>query len=201
MIKNIKCKQMHNTLNKPIFRFRWEWIYNSGDTLPFVKLFYCPIEENEIFRYSLFSKDSIISYMFKDVPERHVDSLLSNNRQYKTMLYKLSPNGSIYFEGEIEIDHYDCIYSFYLVDDTGVIFDSFAKKTLIDSDVEYSVVKARNGRNKLIIENNESRRIVLQTIYKGREIYSLIAIGHKELYIDAGITDFKLKYLTDLIAF
>jgi len=201
VIKNMKCEITRNAHNKPIFRFNWEWIV-SGNSLPKLQILYRMVQEDEILQHSLFTRDSITSYMFRGMKEHTCKALIAVGENYGTRDCELRANGGIRDGCDIIIEQTGCVYFIYLVNEDGEIFNSFARKAASDAEVAYTGLKSMLGFGKkgaIRIESNGSKRVLLQTTSAGRKVYSLLPKGCNEYYIDPEIVDFKLIHLTNLI--
>lgn len=199
--KNIKCELTRNAHNKPIFRFKWEWIV-ADNSLPRLQILYRMVQEDEILKHSLFTRDAITSYMFWGMDEHTHSALIARGESYGTMECELRPNGTIFYEGEIGIEQTGCVYFFYLINENGAIFNSFARKATNDMEVSYTEPKSLLGLGKksmIRLEKVTSKRVLLQTTASGRTIYSLLPKGCTEYHIDPNVGDFKLIHLTNLI--
>jgi len=199
--KNINCELTRNAHNKPIFRFKWEWIVD-GNSFPRLQILYRMVQEDEILQHSLFTRDSITSYMFRGMGEHTHKALINAGGNYGTMECELRSNGTIFYEGEIGIEQTGCVYFFYLINSDGAIFHSFARKAGNDAEVSYTEPKTMLGFGKkgsIRIESDGSKRVLLQTSSAGRKVYSLLPKGCNEYYVDPEIIDFKLIHLTNLI--
>jgi len=203
MIKNFECKSLYNAQGEAVFNLKWEWVLNDSGILPSLSVLYRTIPEDEILENSLFDKDSVVLYMSKEISRNGIDNCIKNTARYKIKNYSLSPNGAIFFEKDLEIAEFDCIYFFCMLDASRNIFDRWVRKTVgsgkVDFEIKSPLFQLGRNRQRTISIKEESRRIILRTGSGGNFSYSLLPFGHQKYYIAQNMPNFKLIYLSDLI--
>ncbi|MCL1999758.1 MAG: hypothetical protein FWG65_13445 [Turicibacter sp.] len=208
IIRNISCTLSQNSKKKPIFRFRWDWIINE-EPQPALQLLHRIVDESEIMEHSLFTQDSITSYMFRGMKEHTYEAFMANGGQYDGIsTYSYNSGNHIRSECDVEITQTGCLYFFYFIHQSGTIFHSFARKVAADTavrkvscddeEIRISLFK-REIVKKIKINKSGTKRVIMQTDLGGRKVYSLLPSDRSEYYLDSSVGNFQLMYVVDSI--
>ena len=201
MVELFKCEMANNAAGVPVFRLSWKWITGNGAQHT-AQVLYRAIFENEILEYSLFDRDAIMSHISDEINAGTIGRCLKDTARYKIKSYSLNDGASTSFTKDIEIDNFDCVYFFCMVDSAGNIRDRWIRKAASQTQVKY-IPKTKgffsSKRQVISLAAADSRRIILQSGYADNYSYSLLPAGYKEYYLKPDTPGFRLIYLSELI--
>ena len=196
---------------------KWQWIVKKGQPLPNCKYFYCSIDENQLFKKSIFMESEILDYFDQHIVNVKCSDPRAAVEQYwrvhpddsDCVFCQLNNGGVMKAERLIKLSPKDMskVYLVCVYDEYQFIINVVPVR--LYSEIEYEVItpKARLFRKKedvltLKINNDDGRKKVLRSGVGKPYAYSVLPDYCNEYYLPTStdMSEVKILYLASLLA-
>ena len=196
---------------------KWQWIVKKGQPLPNCKYFYCSIDENELFKKSIFLESEILDYFDQHVVNVKCTDPRTVVEQYwrvhpddsGCVFCQLNNGGAMKAERLIKLSPKDMsrVYLICVYDDEQFIINVAPVRQY--AEIEYEIVTAKSlmfwkKENTLTIRisNDDGRKKVLRSGVGKPYAYSVLPDDCSEYYLpkDTEMSEVKIMYLASLLA-